>query len=278
MIAVIGLGVIGGSYAMGLKEAGYTDVFGLDSNPETIKKALERGIIDHGSVNAGEILPLADMVILAIYPSSVVPFLREHVHEFKSGALLTDATGIKGVLIQEIEKILPADIDFVPGHPMAGREKMGIDFATNTVFKNANYIITPLERNSDEHVAMIEEMAFRLGFKRVTKIDPHTHDELIAYTSQLPHAMAVALVNSDIEGRETGRFTGDSYRALTRIAKINAPLWSELFYENRENLLAAMDSFSEELARIRRCVAEGNLDELTQLFEKSTARREAIDD
>jgi len=278
MIAVIGLGVIGGSYAMGLKEAGYTDVFGLDSNPETIQKALERGIIDHGSVNAGEILPLADLVILAIYPSSVVPFLREHAQEFKSGALLTDATGIKGVLIQEIEKILPADIDFVPGHPMAGREKMGIDFATNTVFKNANYIITPLERNSDEHVAMIEEMAFRLGFKRVTKIDPHTHDELIAYTSQLPHAMAVALVNSDIEGRETGRFTGDSYRALTRIAKINAPLWRELFYENRENLLAAMDSFSEELARIRRCVAEGNLDELTQLFEKSTARREAIDD
>ena len=278
MIAVVGLGVIGGSFAMGLKEAGYRDVIGLDSNAETIEKARERGFVDYGSIRAEDILPRADLTILAIYPSSVIPFLREHAHLFKSGALITDATGIKGVLAKEAEALLPEGVDFVPGHPMAGREKMGIDYATNAVFKNANYIITPLERNTPEHIAQIEEMAFRLGFKRVTKIDPHEHDELIAYTSQLPHAMAVALVNSDVEGRETGRFTGDSYRALTRIAKINAPLWSELFYENRENLLTAIDRFEDELQKLRACVESGDLQTLTQLFEASTRRREAIDD
>jgi prephenate dehydrogenase len=160
---------------------------------------------------------------------------------------------------------------------MAGREKMGFDFASDTVFKGANYLITPLPRNKEESLLLVETLAIALGFKRVRRISPETHDMLIAHTSQLPHAMAVALINSDREGRETGQFIGDSYRDLTRIARINGALWSELFLSNKEYLLEAMDDFSAQLGLIKDALLREDKDALIRLFETSTARREKLD-
>ena len=275
-IVIVGLGVIGGSFAMALNEAGYKDVFGIDTNPETIKKAEELGIIKKGSPNGEDFLKEADLVIISIYPKIVKTFVENNKDNFKDGAIITDATGIKGMFINEIIKILPENVDFVFGHPMAGREKRGIDFASSKVFKCANYIITPIERNKEENIKLIENLAYEIGFKRVRRITPEFHDEMIGFTSQLPHAMAVALINSDEEGRDTGSFIGDSYRDLTRIANINEDLWSELFLGNKENLLKAINNFELQLDLIKKAIYDDDKEALKQYFIKSTKRREKL--
>ena len=275
-IVIVGLGVIGGSFAMALNEAGYKDVFGIDTNPETIKKAEELGIIKKGSPNGEDFLKEADLVIISIYPKIVKTFVENNKDNFKDGAIITDATGIKGMFINEIIKILPENVDFVFGHPMAGREKRGIDFASSKVFKGANYIITPIERNKEENIKLIENLAYEIGFKRVRRITPEFHDEMIGFTSQLPHAMAVALINSDEEGRDTGSFIGDSYRDLTRIANINEDLWSELFLGNKDNLLKAINNFELQLDLIKKAIYDDDKEALKKYFIKSTKRREKL--
>lgn len=275
-IVIVGLGVIGGSFAMALNRIGYKDVYGVDVNEETLKKAKVLGIIKEGCISGESFFKKADLIIMCIYPKLVIDFVNKNKDNFKSGAVITDATGIKGMFINEIINILPKDVDFVFGHPMAGREKKGIDFATDKVFLNANYLITPIERNKEESIQLVESLAKEIGFKRVRKITPEFHDEMIGFTSQLPHAMAVALINSDEEGRDTGSFIGDSYRDLTRIANINEELWSELFLGNKNNLLKAINNFELELDLIKKAIYEDDKDKLMEFFRKSTKRREKL--
>ena len=275
-IVVVGLGVIGGSFTMALKEAGYDDVYCIDINEESLKKAKKLGLIKEGFTSGDEIVKSADFIIISLYPRLVKKFITDNKESFKDGAVITDATGIKKMFIDDIIKILPENIDFVFGHPMAGREKKGIDFASSTVFKGANYILTPVARNKEENLKMIEDLVYKLGFKRVRRITPEHHDEMIGYTSQLPHSLAVALVNSDLEGRETGSFIGDSYRDLTRIANINEDLWSELFLGNKENLLTSIENFEVELDKIKHAIENDDKEALKELFIKSTKRREKL--
>ncbi|MFT8350824.1 prephenate dehydrogenase [Clostridium saccharoperbutylacetonicum] len=275
-IVVVGLGVIGGSFTMALKEAGYNDVYGIDTNEETLVKAKKLGLIKEGFTSGEEIVKDADLIIMSLYPRLVKKFITDNKDNFKDGAVITDATGIKKMFIGHIVEILPSNIDFVFGHPMAGREKKGIDFATSEVFKGANYILTPVDRNKEENLKLIENLAYEIGFKRVRRINPEYHDEMIGFTSQLPHALAVALVNSDVEGRDTGSFIGDSYRDLTRIANINEDLWSELFLGNKENLLMSIQNFEKELDKIKYAIKDNDIESLKQLFIKSTKRREKL--
>lgn len=275
-IVIVGLGVIGGGYAMALKEAGYTEVYGIDKNAETLRKAKSLGIIKEGYEEEKEIIPNADLIVLAVYPNLVKDFIINNKEYFKDGAIITDVTGIKQLFINEITKVLPENIDFVFAHPMAGREKKGIDYATNKVFKGANFLITVTDRNKDENLDLIENLAYKMGFKHVKRICPKYHDKMIAFTSQLPHALAVALINSDIEGRNTGEFIGDSYRDLTRIANINESLWSQLFLGNKENLLQAIYNFEEELDKIKSCLENEDKEALQELFIKSSLRREKL--
>lgn len=275
-IVIIGLGVIGGGYAMALREAGYTEVYGVDSNITTLEKAKALGIIKEGCITGESVIPKADLIILAVYPDLVKDFIRKNIKLFKDGLIITDVTGIKEPFIEEVTEILPENIDFVFGHPMAGREKKGIDYATNSVFKGANYLITVTQKNKEKNIELIQELAYKMGFKKVKKISPKYHDEMIAFTIQLPHALAVALINSDIEGRDTGSFIGDSYRELTRIANINETLWSELFLGNKNNLIASIENFQRELESIKECIKNDNKDGLEKLFVKSTKRRENL--
>lgn len=275
-ILIVGLGVIGGSYAMALKEAGYEEVYGIDNNLDTLKKAEKLNIIKKGYLNPKEILKEIDLIIISLYPRLVKNFVLENKEYLKDGAIITDATGIKEHFIDDILNILPEGIDFIFGHPMAGREKKGIDFASKEVFKGANYLITVTSSNKEENIKLIEELALNLGFKRVRRISPDYHDKMISFTSQLPHAIAVALINSDEEGRDTGSFIGDSYRDLTRIANINEDLWSELFLGNKENLLESIESFLVEINNIKKCLLDEDQEKLKQLFIKSTKRRELL--
>lgn len=276
-IVIVGLGVVGGSFAMSLNEAGYENVYGVDTNKETLRKAKEQGIIKEGCTEGKNFFKEADLTIISIYPKLVKTFVDTNKEYFKKNSIITEVAGIKEMLIDDILAILPGEVDFVFGHPMAGREKKGIDFASAEVFKGANYIITPIERNKPENIELIEKLAYDIGFGRVKKITPKEHDELIGFTSQLPHAMAVALINSDEEGRDTGSFIGDSYRDLTRIANINEDLWSELFLGNKVNLLNAIKKFEYELDLIKKSINEDDKESLMEYFRKSTKRRESLE-
>lgn len=275
-ILIVGLGVIGGGYAMALKKAGYTEIYGIDKNIDTLKKAEKLGVIKKGYIDEGEIIQDADIIVLAVYPNLVKDFIVRNISKFKNNAVITDVTGIKQLFIDDVISILPNNIDFVFAHPMAGREKKGIDYATNEVFKDANFIITVTEKNKDENIRLIEELAYKMGFKNIKRVSPKVHDEIIAFTSQLPHALAVALINSDIEGRDTGQFIGDSYRDLTRIANINESLWSQLFLGNKENLLKAIYNFQEELYKIKNYIENENKEKLEELFIEASLRRERL--
>lgn len=275
-IVIVGLGVIGGGYAMALKEAGYTEVYGIDKNTDTLKKAKALGIIKEGYEDEKEIVSKSDLVVLAIYPNLVKDFIINNKVYFKEGTVITDVTGIKQLFINEISSVLPESVDFVFAHPMAGREKKGIDYATNKVFNGANFLITVTDKNKEENLILIEDLAYKMGFKNIKRICPKYHDEMIAFTSQLPHALAVALINSDIECRNTGEFIGDSYRDLTRIANINESLWSQLFLGNKDNLLKAIYNFEEELNKIKKYLEDNNKEELQNLFIKSSIRREKL--
>lgn len=275
-ILIVGLGVIGGGYAMALKKAGYTEIYGIDKNIDTLKKAEKLGVIKKGYIDEGEIIQDADIIVLAVYPNLVKDFIVRNISKFKDNAVITDVTGIKQLFIDDVISILPNNIDFVFAHPMAGREKKGIDYATNEVFKDANFIITVTEKNKDENIRLIEELAYKMGFKNIKRVSPKVHDEIIAFTSQLPHALAVALINSDIEGRDTGKFIGDSYRDLTRIANINESLWSQLFLGNKKNLLKAIYNFQEELYKIKNYIENENKEKLEELFIEASLRRERL--
>ncbi|NFI52919.1 prephenate dehydrogenase [Clostridium botulinum] len=275
-VVIVGLGVIGGSFAMALKDADYKDVYGIDNNKETLLKAEKLNLIKRGYTDGNEILKDADLIIISIYPKLVKDFIKNNIDNFKDGAVITDATGIKKLFINDIVNILPSNIDFIFGHPMAGREKKGIDFASSDVFKGANYILTPTSKNKEANLKLVENLAYEIGFKRIKRISPEFHDEMIGFTSQLPHSLAVALVNSDLEGRDTGSFIGDSYRDLTRIADINEDLWSELFLGNKENLLKSIESFECELDKIKDAIKDDDKESLKKLFIKSTKRREKL--
>lgn len=257
---------------MAFKESGYLNIFGVDTNKDTLEKAKALGIIKEGYTNSEDIIPKADLIVLAVYPELVKKFIKNNISLFKSGLIITDVTGIKEPFIEEINEMLPDNIDFVFGYPMAGREKKGIDYATSQVFKGANYLITVTPKNSKKNIELIEKIAYEMGFKNIKKVSPKYHDEMISYTSQLPNALAVALINSDIEGRDTGKFVGDSYKELTRIANINETLWSELFLGNKKNLLNSINNFQDELNNIKKCLEDADKESLEKLFIKSTKK------
>lgn len=276
-ICIIGLGLVGGTYALALREnPKISKITAIDIDQEAINKALELGIIDNGGTDSKDFLPEADLVIISLYPKLILDFIKDNLDNFKKGAIITDAAGVKKSIMDEVNKI-PLEADFIFGHPMAGREKIGLQYADKNIFKNANYILTPNEKNKFENIATLKEIIYSMGFKNVSEITADAHDEIISFTSQLTHAIAVALVNSDNMKFDTNRFVGDSYRDLTRIAKINSKLWSELFLENKENLIHKIDAFQEKMEYIKNALLNDDADALEKEFQESTKRRELID-
>src|SRR5699024_834033 len=278
-IAIVGLGVIGGSFALALKKQKEWPVYlmGIDHDPKTLNRALQEGAIDYGETSNQNILQKADLVIITLYPSDVVNFVETHRKDFKEDAILTDTTGIKGNLVDTILPVLPENVDFIFGHPMAGKESQGFAYADGDVFQNANYLITPVEWNKQENINFLIKILEVLGFKRVREVSPQTHDEMIAFVSQLCHILAVSLINSDEPDRETAEFVGDTYRELTRIAKINAPLWNELFLYNKQELLMAMENFQDQFNLLKTAIEQEDQTTLTDLLVEATSRRKELE-
>ena len=275
-VLIVGLGLIGGSYAKALTKKGY-HVSAITRSPETIAYALAHGIIAEGSADIDErIIGQADIVVFALYPQVFIDWLREHQQLLKPGAILTDVTGVKCSVVYEVQGLLRPDAEFIAAHPMAGREVYGIENSDETIFEQANYIVTPTDRNSEGAIALCEALGHELGFARVSRLSPEDHDDMIGFLSQLTHCIAIALMNcNDTPGMEA--YTGDSFRDLTRIARINDRMWSELFMRNREQLLRHMDAFSDSFAAFRQMLEDGNVEAMREAMRRSTARRALFD-
>lgn len=275
-ILIVGLGVIGGGYAKALSKQGFS-VSCITKNAEDIAYALEKGMIKEGTTEAdGAVIGKADLIICALYPHIFIDWVKENQHFFKPHALLTDVTGVKGEVVETVQSFLREDVEFIAAHPMAGRERSGVLFSDDTIFKGANYIVTPTEKNTPEAIALCKELGRLLGFATISELSCEEHDKMIAFLSQLTHCIAVTLMTAN-QSPNLEKYTGDSFRDLTRIAKINDEMWSELFLLNRDALLAEMDTFADEFLRLRRMLAEGDREGMRQMMRLSTERRSLFD-
>ena len=275
-ILIVGLGLLGGSYAKILKRFGF-HVSAITLEQSSIDYAIKENIIDEGSTELDKrMIGEADLVIFALYPHVFVEWIGQNQGLLKSGALITDVTGVKRSIVYQIQDMLRADVEFVAAHPMAGREVSGVENSTDRMFVGANYIVTPTEKNTPEAVQTVIELGRLLGFSNVTTLSPEEHDEMIGFLSQLTHCIAITLMTcNDKENME--KFTGDSFRDLTRIARINDLMWSELFVANKDVLLEQMTLFIDKFNDLKTMLETEDIDGMRSMMRHSTERRALFD-
>jgi prephenate dehydrogenase len=275
-ICIVGLGLLGGSYAMGLTRAGVR-VTAIDVREEAIRFALEKEIIAEGTVdNPAALLARADAVVLGLYPHALLAWVEKNQAHLRPGTFITDVCGVKTGVVDKVQAMLRPDVEFIASHPMAGREVSGVEHANCAMFAPANFIITPTPRNTPEGIAFARELAQTLGFAHITQLTCQQHDRVIGYVSQLTHAIAVSLMNANDDPCLVD-YTGDSFRDLTRIAKINEDLWSELFLMNRDVLCEEIEQFEYSLDDLKQKLQTGDEEGLKELFRRSTRRRKLFD-
>ena len=272
---IVGLGLIGGSYAMGLKKNGY-HVDAIDINQLSIDFAVKNGIIDDGATFNIELIQNADFIISGLYPNMMVEWIAAYQKYMKPHAFLTDVSGVKTNIVTKVQDNLREDLEFLASHPMAGKEVSGVKYADDSIFHIANFIITPTEKNSEEAIEKLKSFAAILGFSNITVLTPEKHDEMIGFVSQLTHVIAVSLMNTN-DNTHLVEYTGDSFRDLTRIAKINENLWTELFFLNKDNLIREIDDFIGEVNHLKSKLEENDAEGLKELFIQSTIRRKLFD-
>ena len=272
-IVIVGLGIIGGSIAKALKKNTEHCIIGIDKNQEVEKKALAEGAID--IIGDSESLGTADVVYLAVYPGAAVEYVEQNGKYIKQGAVVTDTSGVKyDICPALVELSVEYGFDFVGGHPMAGKEKNGYEASDPEIFKDASYIIVPCDAD-DNSVAVISGLARAMGFGGVMITSPSEHDRMIAFTSQLPHVLACAYVMSPCCKNHIG-YSAGSYKDVSRVANINAELWSELFLDNKENLAKELDILIENIDKIKKAIEEENKDELVKLLDKGRKVKEEL--
>ncbi len=275
-ILIVGMGLLGGSYARGLKRYGF-HISTITKDKASVEYALKENIVDEGTTEIDEqMIANADIVIFALYPHIFLKWVEENQKFFKPGALLTDVTGVKRNVVYKIQDMLREDVEFIAAHPMAGKEVSGVENSSEKIFIGANYIVTPTKKNSKDAIESCKELGRLLGFSNVSVLSPEEHDEMIGFVSQLTHCIAITLMTcNDCENIE--KFTGDSFRDLTRIARINDLMWSELFIENKDALLKQMDMFMEQFTNLKGMLEEDDVSGMRKMMQYSTKRRAAFD-
>lgn len=275
-ILIIGLGLIGGSYAEALTSWGF-EVGAITKDRDSIDFALKKGIIQSGiSFVKKEYVQMFDIVIFALYPKIFVEWIETYQSYFKDGTLITDVTGVKSEIVFKIQALLKDTVEFVPAHPMAGKEVYGVENSDKKIFQGANFIITPTSKNTTKAIDTIVEMGKILGFKNISILTPEKHDEMIGFLSQLTHCIAITLMTCK-DSKHLVEYTGDSFRDLTRIAKINEQMWSELFLMNKNELLSQMDLFLQEFEKLRDALAREDAETIKKMMRLSTKRRSYFD-
>lgn len=271
-IAVVGLGLIGGSLAKTIKKNTKHSCYGIDTNRETIALALHQEAID------GEITPdmLSDMdvVIISLYAGATVKFALDNIHNFKKGAVVTDTCGIKSGIVSKLEKPLSeVGVHFVGCHPMAGREFSGFQYALDNLFDNASCILTPTDNTNIVALELLKRLAKEMRFRRVVESTPEKHDKVIAFTSQLAHVVSASYVKSPSLFEQDG-FSAGSFKDMTRVAYLNENMWSELFILNKEALLPEIDSIISALTDYRNSIAKSDAEKLRSLLRDSRELKE----
>ena len=287
--AIVGLGLIGGSYAKALRNIKVRKILGMDISHGIARACLNANMIDETVEADGSNLKEADVIICSVYPEAIVGFVRQNVQNFAEGMLMTDATGVKGTMPHDIQALLPEGCEFISGHPMAGRQGSGLGMSDAAIFNNSNYIIVPTEKNSPEAVRWLEEFAKApeavrwleefakaLGCARSVKVSTEDHDKIIAYTSDLPHITAVALVNSASYNENTQYFIAGGFRDATRVADINPDLWSDLFLSNRANVIAEIENYQNQLERWKKAIENNDRETLKEIMREAGPRRRQL--
>ena len=270
-IAIVGLGLIGGSLAMALRGFEDYEIVGVDRDGATLASARAHAAADRVTEDAGAAIRTADVVVLCLHPRGIVDFLSAHRDHFKAGALVTDVCGIKTAIL-EAARVLPPEVDFIGCHPMAGKETSGIFHANPALFRGAHFILTPRASSAPEHLALMERMAAHLGCRDVVKTTPEQHDAIIAYTSQVMHILAVAVCD-DPDLFLCRGFEGGSFRDCTRVAALDVPLWTELFSMNAPALTRVIRTLEDNLRSYREVLEGGDPAALAQKLEHSAARK-----
>lgn len=271
-IGIIGLGLMGASFAKRLSPQKDKTIFGIDQNEQTIQTALELNIIKEGSTDPDKLIKKCNLIILALYPTMIKPWIVENQQYLESGTILMDISGVKTNIVEPVQAILREDLELISIHPMCGRESRGIDFAQADIFDNANYIIVPTDKNTPKAIKAAKQLGKDLRVKNISILSCEEHDRMIGFLSQLTHVIAVSLMNTH-DNSHLVEYTGDSFRDLTRIATINEDLWSELFLLNKDILLDEIDQFLDATKHFRDSLEKEDIDEMKRLFIQSTNRR-----
>ena len=277
---IVGLGIMGGSIAKAIRErilcrsGAEGKIYVCNRSTACLTQALAEGIADKAFTSAEyeKMLPECDFVYVCLYPQATIDFLEKNREFFKSGAIVTDISGVKGIFEKSLPSILRPDVDFIIGHPMAGGEKEGYANSTAKMFIDHNYILCPIESNRSENLELMRNFISEIGFTRITETTCDIHDYKIGFTSQLCHVIACSLVDSAKDDQITA-FGGGSFEDLTRIAMINAPLWTELFVSNREKLVEHIENFEKQIENFKNAIKTEDTAQLISLMEESREKR-----
>ncbi len=275
-ILIVGLGLIGGSYAEALSKKGY-EVGAIDQKQEAIDFALRKGYIASGKTSVDkDYVGKFDIVVFALYPHAFVEWIEKYHNCLKSGAIVTDVTGVKGGVVCDVQNALRKDVEFIAAHPMAGRECSGVGNAKAEIFEGANYIVVPTEKNTQEAIELCKDLGRELGFKHISELSVKQHDETVGFLSHLTHCIAVSLMVCKESGH-LADYTGDSFRDLTRIAKINDEMWSELFLLNKDEIVEQMNLFEQHFGKLKECIQNDDREGIREMMRLSTKRRKVFD-
>ncbi|QSX07734.1 prephenate dehydrogenase [Alkalibacter rhizosphaerae] len=274
-VLIVGLGLMGSAFAAGCKKLGFERVWALDRDQKVLDLARKEGLIDEGVNRPEDLAGEADLVVVCLYLHDALAFLKDSMPLFKEGAILTDIVGVKEKMVEEIRPILRPDVDYIPGHPMAGREKSGALFTSSDIFRGKNYILTPMPENRKENMDFLIQWIEALGFGRILETDPAIHDGKIAFTSQLCHVIAASMVDMT-EDAEVTHFEGGSFQDMTRIAMINSAMWAELFVANKKELTAVLDRFIGSLTFFKNAIDKEEVETIVERFDIIGRKREAM--
>ncbi len=275
MIGVIGLGLIGGSMAKALNQSTDNAVYGFDTNPEVVQRAKLVNAIEEELTP--EMIPLCDLVIIALYPEATREVLAKYAGAFKKDAIVMDTCGVKGTICPVGEQLAKENgFYFIGGHPMAGLEHSGFEYARKALFNNASMILVPPTGTPIAVVDRLKKLMVSIGFTNVQITTPEEHDRMIAFTSQLAHVVSSAYIKSPTAANHDG-FSAGSYKDLTRVAKLNEGMWTELFLENPDNLADEIDAIIKNLQDYSDAIRGGHAETLFKLLREGRMRKEEID-
>ena len=275
LVGIIGLGLMGGSLAKAISFGTEHIVWGANRSPEAIQKALFVGAIQKELTK--DDLPLCDLVIVALYPQASVDYIKENAHLFKKGAIVMDISGVKRFVCDELyETSKEHGFVFLGAHPMAGLHLSGFEHSTAKIFNNSSMILTPYEDTPWGYINTVKELFLKIGFTNIQMSTPEEHDKIIAFTSQLAHVVSNAYVKSPNAMIHKG-FSAGSYKDLTRVAYLNETMWSELFLENKDNLVNEIDSIVNNLVQYKKALENNDSEELASLLRDGRILKEQID-